>query len=156
MYVEYNVTGGVLVISPDDLINEVKPWDAGSWRAFLEGHIVSARALADTVANNLRNLEYVISVGIRAIPVILGRLWSYRLLVALLYLPYILVVPLTTFNILPLLTLITLVVAIKSYNLVKRFGIEISEDADSRVANITLQFDILFLVLILLGEILGL
>ena len=38
------------VISPDELINEVKPWDKDSWRRFIETHVVPIKVLADSVA----------------------------------------------------------------------------------------------------------
>jgi hypothetical protein len=38
------------VISADELIDEVKPWDKDSWKKFLESNIVPIYLLADTVA----------------------------------------------------------------------------------------------------------
>jgi hypothetical protein len=38
------------VISPDELINEVKPWNVDSWRNFVENHVVPIKLLAETVA----------------------------------------------------------------------------------------------------------
>jgi hypothetical protein len=37
-------------VSPDELINNVKPWDISSWKNFLEKYIVPIRALADAIA----------------------------------------------------------------------------------------------------------
>lgn len=38
------------VISPEDLINEVRPWESDSWRKFVEAYVVPIKALADSVA----------------------------------------------------------------------------------------------------------
>jgi len=38
------------MISPDELINEVKPWDVDSWRGFIENHVVPIRLLAENVS----------------------------------------------------------------------------------------------------------
>lgn len=38
------------VISPENLISEVKPWEKDSWRKFIEAHVVPIKALADSVA----------------------------------------------------------------------------------------------------------
>ena len=37
-------------ISPEELINDVKPWDKDSWRRFIEKHVVPIKILADNVA----------------------------------------------------------------------------------------------------------
>ncbi|MEM1674922.1 MAG: hypothetical protein QXI56_08660 [Candidatus Bathyarchaeia archaeon] len=37
-------------ISPEELINDIKPWDKDSWRRFIEEHVVPIRILADNVA----------------------------------------------------------------------------------------------------------
>ena len=37
-------------ITPDELINEVKPWDVNSWKKFVEKYIVPIRVLSETVA----------------------------------------------------------------------------------------------------------
>ena len=37
-------------ISPEELINDVKPWDKDSWRKFLEEYVVPIEALASTIA----------------------------------------------------------------------------------------------------------
>ncbi|MDM7274679.1 MAG: hypothetical protein P3X22_000935 [Thermoprotei archaeon] len=39
-------------ISPEELINEVKPWDEDSWRKFVEKHVVPIKVLAEDVAKN--------------------------------------------------------------------------------------------------------
>jgi len=38
------------IVSPDELINEVKPWDKDSWRKFIETYVVPVKVLADSVA----------------------------------------------------------------------------------------------------------
>jgi hypothetical protein len=38
------------MISPDELINEVRPWDVDSWRDFIENHVVPIKLLAETVS----------------------------------------------------------------------------------------------------------
>jgi len=40
----------VSVVSPDELINEVKPWDEGSWKKFVETYVVPIGVLARKVA----------------------------------------------------------------------------------------------------------
>jgi hypothetical protein len=37
-------------ISPDELINEIQPWNIESWRNFVENHIVPIKLLAENVA----------------------------------------------------------------------------------------------------------
>ena len=37
-------------ISPDELINEVQPWDVNSWRRFVENYVVPIKLLAENVA----------------------------------------------------------------------------------------------------------
>ena len=41
---------GMSTISPDDLINEVQPWNVESWMNFVEGQVVPIKLLAETVA----------------------------------------------------------------------------------------------------------
>jgi hypothetical protein len=38
------------IISPDELINEIQPWNIDSWRNFVEGHVMPIKLLAETIA----------------------------------------------------------------------------------------------------------
>jgi len=37
-------------ISPDELINEIEPWNAESWRSFVEDYVVPIKLLAETIS----------------------------------------------------------------------------------------------------------
>jgi hypothetical protein len=41
------------MISPDELISEVRPWDVDSWKSFVENHVVPIKLLAETVSKQL-------------------------------------------------------------------------------------------------------
>ncbi|MBS7610373.1 hypothetical protein KEJ19_07450 [Candidatus Bathyarchaeota archaeon] len=38
------------LVSPDELINEIRPWDESSWKKLIETYIVPLKALAGAVA----------------------------------------------------------------------------------------------------------
>lgn len=111
------------------------------------GLLVSAVLLAD----NMRDIDYDRRVGIKTLPIIVGRDLALKIYSVLVTAPYIIVIILVILEILPLWCVATIITLPKSINLIRRFKVEIPENADPLTANLTITFGIVFLVSLLLG-----
>jgi len=96
------------------------------------------------MANNIRDMDYDKSAGIKTIPIILGKERSLNLFKILLGVCY-LVVGIVAYLDIPF-SLISLVTILQAIRIVKRFEKEVPPNADPIVANLTLIFGILYII----------
>lgn len=111
------------------------------------GLLVSAVLLA----NNIRDIEYDVSTGIRTIPIILGRGKSIYLYDLMIIMPFIIVPLLIVGGILGWLTLITVMALPKAIKLIKTFRREVPDTADPMTAQLVMIYGILYIVGIFLS-----
>lgn len=116
------------------------------WRIGLISAPLGLLVAAVLLANNLRDLDYDLKVGIRTLPVVIGRDVSLKVYSSMLIAPYLLVLLFTLTNLLPAWSLITLLSAPKAANLIRRFNVEIPLTADPDTAKLTLIFGLLLLL----------
>lgn len=106
-------------------------------------------------ANNIRDIDYDASAGIRTLAIILGKQRSVKLYIAMLSSAYIITALLIMVRMLTptaFLTLLTLPRAVKTINLFRR---EVPDAADPITAQLTMQFGFALIIGILAGLIFG-
>ncbi|GBC75464.1 1,4-dihydroxy-2-naphthoate octaprenyltransferase [archaeon HR06] len=105
------------------------------------------------MANNIRDIDYDSSSGIKTIPIILGKDKSLKLFEFLLSLSYFIVVIIAlTISLFSLLAFITLPQAFK---IVRIFREKLPDTADPMVAQLTLSFGLLLIFGIILGKLIA-
>ena len=124
-----------------------------SWTPALASVPVGLLVSAVLLANNIRDIEYDGRVGIKTIPIMVGKSVAIKLYSTLLLLPYIIVVVLTAIHVLPLWSIITLLMIPRALNLIKTFQREVPETADPQTAALTLSFGILLVVSLILHQV---
>lgn len=106
-------------------------------------------------ANNIRDIEYDRSAGIRTIAIILGKQGSIKLYTAMVASTYIITALLIVGRILTplaLLTYLTLPRAIKIINIFRR---AVPDTADPMTAQLTMEFGLSMILGIILGSLIG-
>jgi 1,4-dihydroxy-2-naphthoate octaprenyltransferase len=97
------------------------------------------------LANNIRDIEYDGSVGVKTVPVLLGRGGGSRLYRLLLLLTYLFVPASILAGLLPLWSLVVLVTVPEALSLSKMFSGDIPDNADPRTAGLALKFSVLYM-----------
>lgn len=97
------------------------------------------------LANNIRDIEYDGSVGMKTIPVLVGRARGDALYKALLLLTYVFVPVSILAGLLPLWSLIVFVTVPEALRLSRMFTDVIPDDADPRTAALALKFSVLYM-----------
>ncbi len=97
------------------------------------------------LANNIRDIEYDGSVGMKTVPVLLGRPRGSVLYKALLSVTYLFVPASIVAGLLPLWSLVTLVTVPEAFGLSKMFAGQIPDNADPRTAGLALKFSVLYM-----------
>lgn len=111
------------------------------------GLLVSAVLLAD----NIRDIDYDRKIGIKTLPIIVGRNLALKIYSTLVTLPYVVIIILIALKILPLWCIAAIIALPKSINLVRRFSVEIPENADPLTANLAIGFGMMLLASLLLN-----
>jgi len=122
-----------------------------SWKPIVTSIPIGLLVSAVLLADNMRDTDYDRKVGIKTLPIIVGKDLALKIYSVLVTIPYIFVIILVIFEILPLWCVATIITLPKSINLIRRFKVEIPENADPLTANLTITFGIIFLVSFLLG-----
>jgi 1,4-dihydroxy-2-naphthoate octaprenyltransferase len=97
------------------------------------------------LANNIRDIEYDGSVGIRTVPVLLGRTKGVNVYKILLMLAYIFVPVSIVVGLTPVWSLVVLLTAPEALALSRMFAGEIPDNADPRTAGLALRFSLLYM-----------
>ncbi len=108
------------------------------------------------LANNIRDIEFDSSAGVRTLAVRIGRRDAVSLYKALIVAPYLVVLVLVVLRFTPLATLAVLVTLPRALRLYKMFEKETPLDADPRTAGVVLQFGLVYLAAILVSAAMGL
>jgi len=129
---------------------------AAGWQHFWQVTLVSIPiglwvALV-LLANNLKDIDYDKSVGIKTVGILLGRTKTLNLYIGLLASIYLLFVIFVLFGLLPIWSLAVLISAPLAYQLVNslRSGQEIPPDADPRTAQLATQTGLLLVISIVI------
>lgn len=102
------------------------------------------------MANNIRDIEYDGSVGMKTVPVLLGKKRSVSLYQSLLSLTYALVPLFIALNLLPIWSLLVFITLPESIGLWKMFGDQIPDNADPRTASLALKFALFYMASLVL------
>jgi 1,4-dihydroxy-2-naphthoate octaprenyltransferase len=98
------------------------------------------------LANNIRDIDYDGSVGMRTVPVIVGKTNGCRLYKALLLFAYLFIPVSIAAGLIPIWSLVVLITAPDSLGLSKMFTAgDIPDNADPRTASLALKFSILYM-----------
>ncbi len=108
------------------------------------------------LANNIRDIEFDGSMGMKTIPVLMGRAGGDALYKTLLLLAYVFVPIAIVAGLLPIWSLVVFVTVPEARSLSKMFTGEIPDDADPRTAALALKYSILYMVALVLQIILPL
>jgi 1,4-dihydroxy-2-naphthoate polyprenyltransferase len=98
------------------------------------------------LANNIRDIDYDGSVGMKTVPVMIGKTNGSRLYKALLLMAYLFIPVSITAGILPLWSLVVLITAPGAVALSRMFHGAIPDNADPRTAALALKFSVLYMV----------
>jgi 1,4-dihydroxy-2-naphthoate octaprenyltransferase len=102
------------------------------------------------LANNIRDIEYDGSVGMRTVPVIAGRSGGVTLYKLLLVAAYAFIPVAILLGVIPLWSLITLLTVPEAIGLSKMFRGEIPDNADPRTAGLAFKFALLYMASLVL------
>jgi len=97
------------------------------------------------MANNIRDIEYDGSVGMKTVPVLLGRKRGILLYDSLLSITYLLVPLFVIIRILPIWSLLAFLTLPESIGLGRMFGGKTPDNADPRTASLALKFALLYM-----------
>jgi len=97
------------------------------------------------MANNIRDIEYDGSVGMKTVPVLLGRRRGILLYDSLLTITYLLVPLFVILRFLPIWSLLVFLTLPESLGLWRMFGDQIPDNADPRTASLALKFALLYM-----------
>ncbi len=102
------------------------------------------------LANNIRDIEYDGSVGMKTVPVLLGKAKGSSLYKALLFMTYLLVPAFILAGLVSAWSLVVFVTVPEALGLSRMFVGEIPDNADPRTAGLALKFSVLFMASLLL------
>lgn len=102
------------------------------------------------LANNIRDIEYDGSVGMKTVPVLLGRRRGVLLYKSMLSIAYLLVPVFILMGLLPVWALLVFLTLPGSFGLMKIFGDQIPDNADPRTASLALKFALLYMASLVL------
>jgi len=102
------------------------------------------------MANNIRDIEYDGSVGMKTVPVLLGKARSVSLYDSLLGLTYALVPIFILARLLPIWSLLVFITLPESLGLWRMFGDQIPDNADPRTAGLALKFALAYMAALIL------
>ncbi|MDG6902852.1 MAG: prenyltransferase [Nitrososphaerota archaeon] len=102
------------------------------------------------LANNIRDIEYDGSVGMKTVPVLLGERRGILLYDALLSMTYLLVPIFVVLRLLPVWSLLVFLTLPESRGLWKMFRGQIPDNADPRTASLALKFALLYMASLVL------
>ena len=102
------------------------------------------------MANNIRDIEFDGSVGMKTVPVLLGRRRSVSLYDSLLSVVYLLVPFFIVLGLLPIWSLLVFLTLPESLGLWRMFGDQIPDNADPRTAGLALRFALLYMASLIL------
>lgn len=108
------------------------------------------------LANNLRDIEYDGSVGIKTLGTLLGQVRTMRLYQILVVLAYLAVVALVALKILSPWGLLVFFSAPLAFNLIRGLQREIPKDADARTAQLDTLFGVFLIISLILEKLLPL
>jgi 1,4-dihydroxy-2-naphthoate octaprenyltransferase len=97
------------------------------------------------LANNIRDIDYDGSVGMRTIPVIIGKTNGSRLYKAVLLATYLFIPVSIAMGLIPIWSLVVLITVPEALNISRMFNDEIPDNADPRTASLALKFSILYM-----------
>ena len=97
------------------------------------------------MANNIRDIEYDGSVGMKTVPVLLGRKRGILLYDSLLSITYLLIPLFVITRILPIWSLLAFLTLPESIGLGRMFGGQTPDNADPRTASLALKFALLYM-----------
>ena len=102
------------------------------------------------MANNIRDIEYDGSVGMKTVPVLLGRVNGSNLYKSLLLITYLFIPVAIATKFLPLWSLVVFVTAPEAIGLTRMFKGEIPDNADPRTAGLALKYSLLYMASLVL------
>jgi len=97
------------------------------------------------LANNIRDIEYDGSVGMKTLPVMLGKVRGSLLYGTLLLITYLFIPVAIVAGLLPIWSLIVMVTVPEAIGLSRMFTGEIPDNADPRTAGLALKFSLLYM-----------
>ncbi len=97
------------------------------------------------LANNIRDIEYDGSVGVKTVPVLIGRARGSTLYRALLLATYLFVPVSILVGLLPVWSFVVLLTVPEAIALTRMFSGEIPDNADPRTAALALKFSLLYM-----------
>jgi len=97
------------------------------------------------LANNIRDIEYDGSMGMKTLPVMLGKAKGSALYEALLLVTYLFVPVSIIAGLLPVWSLVVMVTVPEAIGLSKMFNGEVPDTADPRTAALALKFSLLYM-----------
>ncbi len=106
------------------------------------------------LANNIRDIEYDGSMGMKTMPVLLGKAKGIDLYRALLLLAYLFVPVSIVAGLTPLWSLVVLITVPEALGLSRMFSGEVPDNADPRTAGLALRFSLLYMASLILQIIL--
>jgi 1,4-dihydroxy-2-naphthoate octaprenyltransferase len=97
------------------------------------------------LANNIRDIEYDGSVGMRTLPVMVGRAKGSLVYGVLLFVTYLFVPVAIVAGLLPIWSLIVMLTVPEAIGLTKMFKDKIPDNADPRTAGLAFKFSLLYM-----------
>lgn len=107
------------------------------------------------LANNLRDIEYDSSRGIKTLPIILGKDGGLQIFIAMVFSAYVIVIALVLLGLLSYVALLTLVTVPKAIKLIKIFKREIPDMADPMTAQLVMNFGVVYILSMILAILLA-
>jgi len=106
-------------------------------------------------ANNIRDIEYDRSAGIKTLAIMLGQERSIKLYIAMIASTYVITALLVVGRFLTPLTFLTLLTLPRAIRLIKIFRHTVPDTADPVTAQLTMKFGITMIAGILIGSLIG-
>jgi 1,4-dihydroxy-2-naphthoate octaprenyltransferase len=97
------------------------------------------------LANNIRDIDYDGSMGMKTVPVIIGRTNGSKVYRALLLITYLFVPVSIVAGLLPFWSLVVFITAPEALGLSRMFAGDIPDNADPRTASLALKFSVLYM-----------
>ena len=107
------------------------------------------------LANNIRDIDYDGSVGMKTLPVMLGKAKGSALYGALLLITYLFVPVAIVAGLLPIWSLIVMLTVPEAVGLSRMFGEQIPDNADPRTAALALKFSLLYMASLIIQIVLS-
>ncbi len=121
-----------------------------SWKAVAASVPLGLLVSVVLLANNIRDMEYDRRVGIKTLPIVIGRSLALKTYMGTIIASYMITFILVALKIISLWSMITIITLPKAINLIRTFKTNVPENADALTSNLMLTFGITFLLSLLI------